>query len=48
MTMTIRVRVNPHDHDEWVIHADPEDKAQPWVRCGGAVTGWEYNEVVAD
>ncbi len=48
MTMTIRVRVNPADSDEYVIHADPEDSAQPWVRAGGAVTGWEYDEVVAD
>lgn len=47
MTATIRVRVNPTGNDEWVVYADPEDHAQPWVRSGGGVIGWEYHHHVA-
>ncbi len=48
MTATIRVRVNPANNGEYVVYLDPEDPAQPWVRAGGAVIGWEYGECVED
>lgn len=48
MTATIRVRVNPANPREFAVYADPEDWAQPWVRSGGRVVGWEYADYVAD
>ncbi|MDQ3154227.1 MAG: hypothetical protein M3R63_21750 [Actinomycetota bacterium] len=48
MTATIRVRVNPAGNGEWVVYADSGDRAQPWVRSGGGVVGWEYHVHVAD
>lgn len=45
---TIRVRVNPADNGEFAVYVDPEDRAQRWVRSGGAVVGWEWNTDVAD
>ncbi len=46
---TIRVRVNPTDTDQYVIYADADDRAQPWIAqsVGGTWLGWEYRERVA-
>ena len=49
MTVTIRVRLNPADGDEYVIYADTDDDRQRWIgqRSGGRWTGWEYGARVA-
>ncbi len=50
MMATIRVRVNPAGHGEYVIYADAEDSQQPWLgqRSGARYTGWEWNKDVTD